>query len=86
MTMKVVSRLDPETKRYKAGNDVLQEYNRICEELSLSCQPMSAFVIVVFDDHGHPQWSVHSGEYFPMPTPMLPGVVKDIVTSEVYSR
>jgi len=82
--MAVVKVLDVERKSDVAATEVhkvfAEEYDRIIQETGR----MSGFVIVAFDDHGVPVSTVHLGEMFPIPPPMLPDIVKQCTISHVF--
>lgn len=78
--------INSETPQDKAANEVLAEFAALTDELSKEVEHMSAFVLICFDDHGNPQMRLHVGDMFPMPTPLLPMVVKECTNALVYKR
>lgn len=76
--------INPELPLDIAANEAQAKFAEFTEKLSVGIGRMSAFVAIVFDDQGNPMSSWYAGDMFPIPTPMVPGIIKDIVTSDVY--
>jgi hypothetical protein len=68
----------------REANGVLAEFAAATETVSTTVDRMSAFIVIAFDDHGFPTFSHHIGKNFPIPTPMLPAILKDIAVQQVY--
>lgn len=77
--------LDKDTSRDKAANEVHKEFAEVYDHLIKETGRMSGFFVVAFDDEGNPNFRLHVGEYFPIPTPMLPEIIKQIAVQETYS-
>lgn len=78
--------LNTELPRDKAANDVAAQFASKTLELTSEVDRMSGFFIVVFDDEGNPSSTVHFGDMFPMPTPMVPDVVRECCVQDVYRK
>jgi len=85
MAPKVVP-LDTERPRDIAANEVLAKFAEFTEDLSVQVGRMSGFWVVVFDDEGNPMTSMYMGERFPLPLPMVPDIVRECCTNDVYDR
>jgi hypothetical protein len=66
------------------ANRMLAEFAAATEKVSIDVDGMSGFIVVAFDEHGYPTFTYAIGKNCPIPPPMLPSIVKDIVTTQVY--
>lgn len=76
--------LNKETPRDKATVEVHKAFAESYDEMIKETGRMSGFIVLTFDDQGNPTLKMHVGEYFPIPTPMLPKIASDFITAEVY--
>jgi hypothetical protein len=78
--------LNTELPRDKAANEVAAQFASFTEGVTTIVDRMSGFYIVVFDDEGNPYSTMHFGEMFPMPMPMVPDVVRECCVQDVYRK
>ena len=80
----VVVALNTELPQDIAANNVQAKFAQHTLDLSVEIGRMSGFVIVVFDDEGNPMSSLYFGDYFRIPRPMVPKVVEQLCTTDIY--
>lgn len=76
--------LDTERPKDIAANDVMARFAQFTEEMTVEIGRMSGFWFVVFDEQGNPSSSMYFGNNFPMPMPMVPHIVKELVNTDIY--
>jgi len=77
--------IDKDTPRDVAATIVHKEFAEVYDYMIKETGRMSGFFVVTFDDEGNPHYRQHLGEFFPIPPPMLPEIIKQISVQETYS-
>lgn len=76
--------IDGNTHRDIAANEMRNVFGEAADDVLNETGRVSGFVIVAFDDQGNPTWRVEFGEMFPIPSPLVPDIVKQCVSSTIY--
>lgn len=78
--------IGPDTAKDAEANKTNKAFAESYDELLTTHKRMTGFMVVVFDEKGNPYWHVYMGEHFPLPSPMLPEVLKQCALAAVYSQ
>ncbi len=73
-----------EGDRAKVANDVKAQFATDTEILSIECDEMAGYVVIAWDAEGFPCSAFKLGPHNPIPHMMVPSIVKDILSTEMF--
>jgi hypothetical protein len=72
--------------RAKEAKEVLDYFAAETLEVTKECGEMAGFVVVAWDAQGFPTTTFKLGKNNPLPQMMVPQLVKDILTTEMFQE
>lgn len=78
--MQTVKLISIDRGRDIEANDVHAQFAEKTERVLVQCERMAGFAVVAWDDEGVAEIEYHQGKNSPLPSMMVPRLVKDYLT------
>lgn len=66
------------------ANKLRGQFGEDCDDMLKGIELFTGYVVVVFDEHGEANFRLNTSPDFPVPTPMLPEILKQLTASIVF--